>query len=91
MPESLDNNRKRVLFRSHHTGMKENDHLFGGFADENLTSMTDEDVAWFESLLMNHNDIDLYNWMMEKEPVPPNLNHPVMERLLAFKNALSAR
>ena len=91
MPDPLDDRRKRVIFRSHHTGMMENDLLFGGFADRYIASMSDEDVAWFESLLMNHADNDLYNWVMEKEPVPPNLDHPVMRRLLEFKNDLAAR
>lgn len=37
---------------------------------------------------MENNDIDLYNWMLGKEPVPAHLDHPVMHRLIDFKNAL---
>lgn len=80
--------RKRLQFRSHHTGMKENDALIGGFADRHLDELSDDEVAWLEALLMENNDIDLYNWMLGKEPVPAHLDHPVMHRLIAFKNAM---
>ena len=66
MIEPSDKLRKRVLFRSHHTGMQENDLLMGAFAEQILATMSDEDVAWFESLMMDNNDVDLYNWMMKK-------------------------
>lgn len=96
MPESmdappdapLDALRKRLLFRAHHTGMKENDVLIGGFADRNIETLTNADVAWLEKLLLDNNDIDLYNWMLGKEPIPPHLNHPLMHRLIDFKNTV---
>ena len=85
MVEPVDKLRKRVFFRCHHTGMKENDLLFGAFAERNLASMSDEDVAWFEALLTNNNDIDLHNWVVGRKPVPPELDHPVMHMILNFK------
>jgi antitoxin CptB len=85
MPDPLDKLRKRVFFRCHHTGMKENDLLFGAFAERHLASMSDEDVVWFESLLMDNNDIDLHNWTVGRKPVPPELDHPVMHMILNFK------
>jgi antitoxin CptB len=85
MEEDRIKQRKRVLFRSHHTGMKENDLLIGTFADRHLDSMSDEDVTWFERLLMDHDDIDLYNWMTGREPYPPTLDHPVMRMMRSFK------
>lgn len=100
MPESMDAPadaptgaprdalRKRLLFRSHHTGMKENDVLIGGFADHNIDCLSDDDVAWLEKLLLDNNDIDLYNWMLGKEPLPPHLDHPLMHRLIDFKNTV---
>ncbi|MGF1640755.1 MAG: succinate dehydrogenase assembly factor 2 [Rhodospirillales bacterium] len=85
MDETVDPFRKRVLFRCHHTGMKENDLLFGAFADRHLATMGDDDVAWLEALLMNNDDIDLNNWLVGRKPVPPDLDHPVMDMLLNFK------
>ena len=85
MAAPLDKLRKRVLFRCRHTGMKENDLLFGAFAERNLATMSDEDVIWFESLLMDNNDIDLNKWVTGREPFPQELDHPVMHMILNFK------
>lgn len=79
------NRRKRLLFRCHHTGMKENDLLFGAFADRHLASLADDDVVWLERLLMDHDDIDLNAWITGRRPFPESLDHPVMHRLLEFK------
>jgi antitoxin CptB len=79
--------RKRLRFRCHHTGMKENDLLLGAFADRHLAALSDADVAWFEELLLHNNDIDLYNWVTGKEPLPEILDHPVMRMLQSFKYA----
>jgi antitoxin CptB len=75
------------MFRCHHTGMKENDLLIGAFAERHLNTLSDADVDWLESLLLNNNDIDLYNWILRKQPLPPELDHPVMRMLQNFKYA----
>jgi antitoxin CptB len=67
--------------------MKENDLLFGAFADRHLATMSDEHVAWLEALLMDNDDIDLNNWLVGRNKVPPELDHPVMKMLLSFKYA----
>ncbi len=85
MNDGLDVARKRVLFRSHHTGMKENDILIGAFADRHVATMSDEDLAWFERLLLDHDDIDLHNWIVGLKPVPVALDHPVMRLLTNFR------
>lgn len=85
MVDTAEARRKRVLFRSHHTGMKENDILFGAFADRHLNSLSDEEVEWLEWLLMSHDDIDLNAWMTRRKPYPAALEHPVMQRLINFK------
>lgn len=85
MADDSDTRRKRLMFRCRHTGMKENDLLFGAFAERHLATMSDDDVAWLESLLMNNNDIDLYNWVVRKQPLPAHLEHPLMRMLQDFK------
>lgn len=87
MPDDPAIRRKRVRFRCHHTGMKENDLLIGAFADRHLDSLSDADVSWLEWLLMNNNDIDLHNWISRREPLPPDLDHPVMRMMQSFKYA----
>jgi antitoxin CptB len=85
MGHANDTVRKRVRFRSHHTGMKENDLLFGAFVDAHLDALTDDEVAWLEWLLMSHNDLDLNAWITGKTAYPPELDHPVMHRLMSFQ------
>lgn len=85
MSDANEVRRKRVLFRAHHTGMKENDLLIGAFADRHLADLDDAEVEWFEWLLMNHDDIDLYNWITGREPAPESLQHPVMTAMKNFK------
>ena len=87
MARSSEIQRKRVMFRCHHTGMKENDLLIGAFAERHLNMLSDEDVDWLEALLLNNDDIDLYKWILRKQPVPPELDHPVMRMLQNFKYA----
>lgn len=79
--------RKRLYFRCHHTGMKENDLLIGAFARAHLASLSDDDVAWFEDFLMNNNDIDIYEWIVGRKPLPADHEHPALRRLIAFVGA----
>ena len=79
----MDTRRKKLLFRTEHCGMKENDFLLGRFARINLESLSDDDIAAFETLLME-SDNDIYNWVTMKE-TPPNAHAtPLMTALIAF-------
>lgn len=84
MNDSNTARRKRLFFRCHHTGMKENDLLIGAFARTRLDGLSDAEVAWFEDFLMNNNDIDIYEWIVGRKPVPANLEHPVLAALRTF-------
>jgi antitoxin CptB len=85
MSDENEIRRKRVLFRCHHTGMKENDLLIGQFADRHLLALSDADVEWLEELLLTANDLDLHDWITGRQPVPQELQHPVMQSLKDFK------
>ena len=87
MTDSMEIRRKRLRFRCHHTGMKENNLLLGAFADRHLAELSDDDIAWFEGLLEGANDIDLFKWITGKEPAPAEYDHPVMRRLVDFRFA----
>lgn len=86
MTDDLETARKRVIFRSHHSGLKENNLLVGAFADRYVPTMNADDLAWFEHLLLTTDDIDLHYWMIGREPVPAHLaDHPVMRLLTGFR------
>lgn len=82
--EPLDIRRKRLRFRSWHRGTREHDLILGNFADRYLATFSAEQLDRYEGLL-EMSDPDLYNWMMEREPVPAEHDHDVMQLLKTFK------
>lgn len=78
--------RKRILYRANHRGMKEADVLIGRFAETHLLDLTPDQVDRFESL-MEELDLDIMDWIMEREPVPPHHDTDVFAMLKAFQPA----
>ncbi len=81
--QDVDARRKRLLFRSAHRGMQENDLFLGRFAERHLETMNDEQLDRFEALL-EENDNDLFNWISRRESLPAALDHDVMKMILSF-------
>ncbi|MEG3617305.1 succinate dehydrogenase assembly factor 2 [Magnetovibrio sp. PR-2] len=79
----MDPKRKRLLYHCNHMGMKENDVMFGNFAEAHIETLTDADVVELEALLQN-SDLDLFKWVLGKEPVPEQWNTALMKRLQDF-------
>jgi antitoxin CptB len=46
-----ESRRKRAIYRAHHRGTKEMDLILGGFADAELSRLSDDELAAFELLL----------------------------------------
>lgn len=82
--ETIENKRKRLIFRSDHRGIKEMDLIMGGFARAHVPTMTEEELAQYDALL-ELSDPDLYNWITGKEDVPANLDNGVFEKLRTHK------
>lgn len=74
----MDPSRKRLLFRSHHCGMKENDLLLGRFADQYIERLDDAQFADYEHL-MAQTDIDILNWITGKEPAPDDISSTLLD------------
>jgi len=83
MAQTLDSTRKRLLFHCTHMGMKENDVMFGAFAEAHLAELTDGEVEELEALLKN-NDMDLFKWVMGQVEIPAEWNTALMKRLQDF-------
>ena len=90
MSESLDQRRKRLMFRAVRRGTRESDAVVGGFAQRYLEGMDETQLARFEALL-ERNDPELLGWVTGLHPVPPEFDHDVMALLKEFKNTLSDR
>jgi antitoxin CptB len=79
----MESRLKRLVFRAHHMGSNENDILFGKFAERYLDRLSPEQVDRFETLIAE-TDTDLFNWVTDKQPVPPELDHDVMGMIKFF-------
>ena len=87
--QGLDARRRKALFRSWHRGMREMDLILGGFADAEIASLTDAELAQYEELL-GVPDGDLLRWVTGERPVPETSWTPVMKRILASRPSVSA-
>ncbi|MEM1039538.1 MAG: succinate dehydrogenase assembly factor 2 [Pseudomonadota bacterium] len=79
----LDPQRKRLLFRAWHRGMREMDYVLGSFANEAIADMDDDQLADFENL-MQVPDPDMYKWLSGTVPVPPNWDTALVRRIRKF-------
>ena len=67
MPDRLATVRRKLRFRSLRRGFQESDLVIGGFADEHLHGMTEDQLAAFEALL-DENDQDVLGWVIGVAP-----------------------
>lgn len=85
MNEPLEHRRKRLIYRSQYTGMKETDLLLGAFARHFVPAFTSEQLDRYEALLAEA-DPDIFNWATGRAAVPSIHAHDVMALLQGFKN-----
>ena len=80
--ESLENKRKRLIFRSEHRGTKEMDLLMGSFAQQYVADFTEVELNWYDEV-MNNNDPNLYNWIIGEGVAPPEIGGALFDKLKA--------
>ena len=83
MTETLDVTRKKLRFRAWHRGTKEADLMMGRFADAHLQDFGAEQLAQFSALL-EEQDLDVYGWVIGRDPIPAEHRTGVMTLLQAF-------
>lgn len=79
----LDVRRKQILFRAWHRGMREMDLIMGHFADAEIASLSDDELAQFERLI-DAIDRDLLAWITGEAETPAEYDTPVFRRMKAF-------
>ena len=79
----LDTIRRKLRFRAWHRGTKEADLIMGQFADANIETMNQTALEQFDALL-DAQDLDVYNWVIGKEPVPEEYDNDLMKAVRAF-------
>jgi len=80
----LDPRRKRARFRAWHRGMREMDLVMGRFADREMATLSEAELAEFETL-MELPDPDVFNWIAEYAPPPAEHDTPLLARLRVYR------
>jgi antitoxin CptB len=75
---------KKLRFRAWRRGFREADLILGPFADKHVSAMTASEIDTFEALL-EQPDQDLYGWIVETLPTPPEFDHEIMHQIKAFR------
>lgn len=84
--ETLAARRRRLIYRSRYTGMKETDLLLGPFAVQHVPGFSVEQLDRYERLL-DAPDPDIFDWATGRQPVPAAYDTDVMSLLRNFKVA----
>jgi antitoxin CptB len=79
---TLDERRRKILFRAWRRGMREMDLVMGSFADSNLADMSEAELDEFERL-MDAPDPEVLSWITGEAPTPPEFDTPLFARLRA--------
>jgi antitoxin CptB len=81
--QGLDPRRKRILFRAWHRGIREMDLLLGRYAEAVIETLSEAELDAFEQLIAL-DDHDLYGWLTDREPVPPEHDDAMFRAVKAF-------
>ena len=82
----LDDRRKRLLFRCWHRGTREMDLILGRFADTEIASLKDDELAQLEHLI-EVPDPDLYAALSGDVPLAPEYASSLFDRIKSFRSA----
>lgn len=87
---SIDEARlKKLKFRAWRRGFREADLILGPFADRHVAGFSPDELDAFEQLL-EVPDQDLYAWITDRLPTPPEWDGELMARIKAFRSDVHA-
>ena len=84
----MDDRRKKLRFRAWRRGFREIDLILGGFADRRLSDLDDVGLDQFEALL-HAPDQEVYDWITDQAPTPPQYDTPTLALIRAFRFEMS--
>jgi antitoxin CptB len=82
----LDDRRKRLLFRCWHRGTREMDLILGRFADAEIASLSDDELAQLEHLI-EVPDPDLYAAVSGNRALAVEYASSLFDRIRSFRSA----
>ncbi len=83
----LDTERRRLLWRATHRGIKEMDLIVGGYAEANLPTMDASALSVFADILEIPDQL-LLSWLTNQEIVPENQKSKMLDDVLSFRPRL---
>ncbi len=84
MMHSLETRRKRLRYRTNHTGTRETDILLGGFVTALGDSLDAAQATALEELLDGANDPEILDYITGRMPLPERFNNDTMARLMDY-------
>lgn len=83
------NNRDKVIkqlkYRSLYRGCKENDLIFTAFISQKISSLNYQELIDLQRIL-EHNDYDIYKWIVNKQTPPKHINKRLIYMLRTCNN-----
>lgn len=76
---------KKLKLRAWRRGFREADLILGPFADRHVSTLSADELDWFE-VLLDQPDHDIYGWILEREPTPAQFDVPLMNKLKLFRD-----
>ena len=78
--EGMDLRRRKLKFRLWHRGIREMDFVMGGFADAELSALSNDQLTEVERWL-DVPDQQMFAWVNGAEPAPAELDTPLFRIL----------
>lgn len=83
MKRYYENRIKKLSYQSWHRGMRELDLILGGFADQYLSTFSENELDEYQSILEN-NDLDLWDWITGRVEIPTSYFSPLLKMICEF-------
>jgi antitoxin CptB len=82
---SLENRKKKIIYRSWYRGCKETDRILGHYVKQNIERFDESQLDDLEEILALQ-DVDIYNWLSGKQKTPANvMENPIFKELMEFR------
>ncbi|MEM8688130.1 MAG: succinate dehydrogenase assembly factor 2 [Pseudomonadota bacterium] len=80
---TLDDRRRKLIYRASHRGTKEMDLVLGGYVQRVIAELTEAEVDELEAIIALP-DPTLTAWLMGNEPVAAEFDTKLMASILSF-------
>lgn len=82
--ENREDRLKKITYRAHHRGTQEMDIILGGYVDDVINNLSDQELDELE-LLMSEQDVDLLNWITGAKPIDEAPNTDLIKKIAAHQ------